>query len=69
VIAVADIPDIDITNRHMVAGKGRSVVMMNPPTREMSADEAMALAAWLVALASMSSTHPFATYYDKVCGT
>ena len=62
---------VDITNRFMVGARGRNIVVMNPPTRmtEMSGDEAMALAAWLVALASMSSSQPFQVFYDKVCGT
>jgi len=60
--------EIDTTNKHMVSSLNGDIVIMRPPTR-MSPDEAMVYAAWIVAMASMGSSHPFKTYYDKVCNT
>ena len=42
--------DIDIGNRHMVAGTSAGIVIMNPPRSPLSNAEALVLAAWLVAL-------------------
>lgn len=60
---------VDTSNRFMVAVQNRHVKILNPPTRltELSADEAMVLAAWLVAIASIHSSAPFEVFYDKVC--
>jgi hypothetical protein len=59
---------IDTTNKYMVGAQGANVIVMMPP-RKMTAEEAMVFAAYLVAMASMHSTHPFSEYYDKVCNT
>ena len=68
---MAEENSIDTTNRHMVSVMDRSVVVMNPPTRltRLSADEAMAFAAWLAAIASIHSSRPFQDFYDAVCNT
>lgn len=60
--------EIDTTNKYMVAAQGANVIVMMPP-RQMTADEAMVFAAYLVAMASMQSSHPFSEFYDKVCNT
>jgi hypothetical protein len=60
--------EIDTTNKYMVAARGDDVIVMMP-SRQMTADEAMVFAAYLVAIASMHSSHPFSEYYDKVCNT
>lgn len=63
--------DIDTANRGMVSARGSRIIIANPAAirGDMSADEAMALAAWLVAMASMYSTRPFQDFYDAVCST
>ena len=60
--------DLDVSNMHGVGAQGKDIVILAPPSR-MTPDEAMVFAAWIVALASMHSTHPFSVYYDKVSGT
>jgi hypothetical protein len=42
--------EIDTANEFMVACQGDKVVIMNPPRGLLSQDEALVLAAWLVAL-------------------
>jgi hypothetical protein len=42
--------EIDTANKFMVACQGDKVAIMNPPRGLLSQDEALALAAWLVAL-------------------
>jgi hypothetical protein len=65
----APLPDeqqIDTTNKYIVASRGSKIMVMSPPS-EMTAEEAMVFAAWIVALASMKSRLPFQSYYDEVC--
>lgn len=45
-----DEPKVNVFNKHMVGVKGNNIVIMIPP-REMSKEDALILAAWLVALA------------------
>jgi hypothetical protein len=45
---------IDTTNDHLVGTMGGRVVILVPPTGPMDPDEALRLAAWLVALADPS---------------
>ena len=44
-------PEINTVNDSIVGARGDRVVILNP-RREMSKDEALRLAAWIVALAS-----------------
>lgn len=60
--------DLDVSNIHGVGVRGKNIVVLAPPDT-MTPDEAMVFAAWIVAMASMHSTHPFSVYYDKVSGT
>ena len=43
--------DIDTTNRFLVSARGDEVLVLNPPRTGISRDDALNLAAWLVALA------------------
>jgi len=61
--------DIDTTNRHMVSLKGDKVVVLHPPWREMTADEALVFAAWLVTVAAPYTATPFASVLDAVEST
>lgn len=60
--------DLDVSNIHGVGVQGKDVVIVAPPHR-MTPDEAMVFAAWIVALASIGSTHPFSAYYARVSNT
>lgn len=60
--------NLDVSNVYGIGVQAKNVVILAPP-RSMTADEAMVFVAWIVALASMDSKHPFETYYDKVCNT
>jgi hypothetical protein len=60
--------DLDVSNVYGVGVRAKNIVILTPPS-QMTPDEAMVFAAWVVALASMHSTHPFSVYYDKVSGT
>lgn len=65
---MSDEQKIDISNRHAVGCRGKNVVVVNPP-REMSAEEAIVFAAWLVAMASFYSKLNFATVLERVEST
>lgn len=43
--------DLDITNDHMVGARGDLVVILVPPWTPMLRDEALRMAAWIVATA------------------
>jgi hypothetical protein len=57
---------MDIMNKFMVAASRSKVCIMNPPRGEMSPDDALLLAAWLVALASPMATEPFEAVLEEV---
>lgn len=59
---------IDTSNRFIVGARGNHLIVMNPPTRmtELTPDEALVLAAWLVAMAEFRASVPFATVLEKV---
>jgi hypothetical protein len=59
---------IDITNKWMVGAGGRNVVVLNPP-RQLTPDEALVFAAWLVALAEYQASAPFANVLERVQNT
>jgi len=48
--------DIDITNKYGVSLIGGSILIINPPKHKISKEEALVLAAWLVALANDTDT-------------
>ena len=50
-------PDIDTSNKFFVAAQGDQIVIMRPAQR-ISHDEALNLAAWLVALADRDDKFP-----------
>lgn len=60
--------EIDTANKFLVGAQGDSIVIGNSP-RRMTAEDAMVFAAWIIAMASLKSKHPFSEYYDKVCNT
>lgn len=43
--------DIDTSNDHLVGTQGGRIVILMPPLAPMDKDEALRLAAWIVALA------------------
>jgi hypothetical protein len=50
---------MDITNMFLVGSMGDKIVIQIPPNRPLSKDEALNLAAWLVALASTNLEEDF----------
>lgn len=62
---------IDTANKFMIGVRGDRVNILNPPTRltELSADEAMLLAAYLVAVIEHKATHSFQDVLEAVCGS
>lgn len=62
---------IDTTNKWLVgasAGMRRIIRVQNPPF-ELSPDDALLLAAWLVALAKDNATHAFEDVLEAVQST
>lgn len=56
---------IDTMNRQLVGMRGGTIVVMLPK-QEMTADEAMQHAAYLVTLAEMDADHTFEEYLKAV---
>lgn len=48
-----DLPEIDTANHFLASGHGDRVTLLRPPRpgQQLTRDEALALAAWLVAMA------------------
>lgn len=59
---------IDTSNDFLVGSNGEKVVIMNPP-RQMTHDQALRLAAWLVAIADGEGSHKFADVLRAVQST
>jgi hypothetical protein len=60
--------EIDTFNKFFVAvALGGKIVILRPPRRAMSIDDALALAAWIVA--ASSDKKRFDTIYEAVCNT
>lgn len=53
---------MDATNKFLVASQGDKLLMMNPPRGSFSHDDAVMLAAWLVAMADKATI----SYQDAV---
>lgn len=62
------IETLDIDNRHMVGALGQKIIVMNPP-KQLSPDEALVFAAWLVALAEFQASVKFEDVLTKVQNT
>lgn len=60
---------IDTMNKFMVGIQGNEVVMLLPPPPRLSPDDAMLLAAYLVALAEHKAEHSFESVLEAVIGT
>ena len=64
--------EIDTMNKFMVGagGRGKGFMMLNPPLRgqTISADDALLLAATLVAIAEHEASHSFAEVLQAVEG-
>ena len=62
---------IDSINRYFVSASANRICILNPPLPHlgMSPDEAMTLAAWLVALAEYQAHFTFAEVLEKVQST
>lgn len=58
---------IDTTNKHLVGVLGDKVIVMKPPTQPLAREDAMLLAAWLVALSDHDNE--FQKYLDAVRNT
>jgi hypothetical protein len=66
---VAGETEIDTTNRNLVGWQGtRSVVVLQPRV-QMTPDEALVHAAWLVAIAEPNASHSFADVLEAVRNT
>lgn len=50
---------IDTTNKFIVAWTEHGIALLNPPRSPISADDALLLAAWLVAIAEGVGPHRF----------
>ena len=61
--------EIDTTNKFMVAVQADNVVVLRPLPKVFTPDDAMLLAAYLVALAEHKASHPFQAVLDAVCNT
>lgn len=57
---------IDTLNKFMVGAQGHDVVIANPPSGPMSADEALALAAWLACMAEIHTETKFEDVLNAV---
>lgn len=60
--------EIDTTNKWMVGCRAKNVIVFKPP-REMSADEALVFAAWVVAMARPFTTTKFEDVLESVEAT
>lgn len=58
--------EIHTENKFMVGGQGHNVVIANPPKAPLSADEALALAAWLVCMAEIHTETKFEDVLNAV---
>lgn len=61
-------PEINTINKQLVAGHGNRIVVM-APSLNMTPDDAILQAAWLVALAEPDATHKFADVLAAVQNT
>ncbi len=53
-------PNVDTTNKFLVTCGGRGIQILNPPLGgNLSADDALLFAAYLVALAEHAASHDF----------
>jgi hypothetical protein len=50
---------LDTTNKYLVAANGKGIVIMNPPRGPIPADDALTLAAWIVAMAEHMASLEF----------
>ena len=60
---------LDTLNRFAVGALDKSVVVLIPPQGPVSPDDALLLAAYLVALAELGASHPFAEVLAAVRAT
>ena len=58
--------EIDTFNKFMVAGNAGGTIIMNPPRTPMTKQEALLLAAWLVAM-NDPGKEEFTTILNAVC--
>lgn len=60
---------INTLNEFIVASTRNGLVLMNPPRGSFSADRALVLAAWLVAMAEHQASHTFTEVLEAVQST
>ena len=60
---------LETLNKFAVGGLGESIVVLNPPRGPVSPDDALLLAAYLVALAELGASHPFAEVLAAIRAT
>lgn len=53
-------------NKYLVGSRGNKVVISLPPTEEMTADEALELAAWLEVIACACKPEHSILYYKEI---
>ena len=60
---------LDTLNKFAVGGLGDSIVLLMPPQGPITSEDALVLAAYLVALAEPRASHPFADVLAAVRAT
>jgi hypothetical protein len=66
---ISDPSEIDTTNKFLVSGTGRGIVIMNPPRKEISHEDALLLAAYLVSMSDPYSGMKFEDVLNAVQST
>lgn len=61
--------ELDTSNKFMVGVSGAHIVMLRPPRGSITKDDALNLAAWLVALADDTPPHKFLSVMEAVQNT
>lgn len=56
---------MDVLNKYLVAVRGDNIVVLNPSMKEMTRNEALVFAAWLVVIAE-DSHHKFSNALSAV---
>ncbi len=60
---------IDCTNKYLVGANATHVTLVIPPVGPLTFDDALLLAAWLVAIAEQQASNTFDEVLAAVCNT